>query len=158
MEPDKVELEAAESATQSCPPCPRRQVRSLILHLLYAADAFEYEASIEGLADQFNRGFDTDIPREGEVVTTVKAIVENRKKYDEFLIPLLSNWRLERIGCCTRLVLHLALWELMETDTPATIILNEAIELAKCFSEKDAYKFVNGVLDKAVRQLGRDVQ
>ena len=49
----------------------------------------------------------------------------------------------------------MALWELMETETPSTIVLNEAIELAKCFSEKDAYKFVNGVLDKAVKQLNR---
>jgi len=39
-------------------------------------------------------------------------------------------------------------WELLFTDTPTSIIINEAIELAKDFAEKDAYKFVNGLLDK----------
>lgn len=133
--------------------CSRRETRSLIFHLLYAMDAFGYDASLDTLIEEFNNGFEIDIPTEGEIPDAVIAITEDRKKYDEFLIPLLANWRLERVGCCTRLILHIALWELMHTETPSTIIINEAIELGKCFSEKDAYKFINGVLDQAVKKL-----
>ena len=39
---------------------------------------------------------------------------------------------------------------------PAKVAINEAIELAKCFAEKDAYKFVNGILDEAVKKMGRE--
>jgi N utilization substance protein B len=43
------------------------------------------------------------------------------------------------------------------TDTSPTIIINEAVELAKCFAEKDAYKFVNGILDEALKKYGKNV-
>lgn len=133
----------------------RREVRSLIFHVLYALEAFDYEVSVESVIDQFNRGFETDIPEDGEIAHVVKAIAAKRKQLDDFLVPLFANWRLERIGCCTRIILHMALWELMETEMPSTIVINEAIELAKGFSEKDAYKFINGVLDQAVKKLDR---
>jgi len=68
---------------------------------------------------------------------------------------LLDKWRLERIGVCTHIILWIGLWELMHTDTDSKIIINEAIELAKCFAEKDAYRFVNGILDQAVKKLER---
>lgn len=131
----------------------RREVRSLIFHLLYTVNSFDYDISVPAAAEQYNNGFDTDVPLDGEVVKTVEAIVAKRKEIDEFLVPLFSNWRLDRIGCCTHLILYMAIWELMDTDTPSTIVINEAIELSKCFSEKDAYKFINGVLDQAVKKL-----
>lgn len=130
----------------------RRQVRSLILHVLYTLDSFNYEIPVTTAIDQYNRGFETDIPTNGEVAQIVEAIVKKRKEIDETLLPLCANWRIERIGCCTRLILHMALWELTETETHKTIVINEAIELAKCFAEKDAYKFVNGVLDQAIKK------
>ena len=133
----------------------RRQVRSLIFHILYTIDAFEYDLSVESVIGQYNLGFDMDIPLDGEVAQTVKAIIAKRAEIDEFLLPLLSNWRLDRIGCCTHLILYMAGWELMDTETPKTIVINEAIELAKAFSEKDAYKFINGVLDQAVKKLNK---
>lgn len=131
----------------------RREVRSLIFHVLYTVDSFNYEISVEAVIDQYNTGFDLEIPLNGEVADAVNKIIEQRKEFDIFLTPLFANWRLERIGCCTHLILYIALWELMDTETPSTIVINEAIELSKCFSEKDAYKFINGVLDQAVKKL-----
>jgi N utilization substance protein B len=43
------------------------------------------------------------------------------------------------------------MWELESRTVSHSIVLNEAIELAKCFAEKDAYKFINGILDEAVK-------
>ncbi|HML19849.1 MAG TPA: transcription antitermination factor NusB, partial [Candidatus Dependentiae bacterium] len=62
-------------------------------------------------------------------------------------------WRFDRLGVCTKLILRLAVWELLHADEPHNIIINEAIELAKCFSEDDAYKFINGILDEAVKVI-----
>lgn len=129
----------------------RRDVRSLIFHLLYAMESFNYQESLDAIVDNFNRGFDLEIPRDGEVFQIAQAIVNERDELDTKIKPLLINWRFERIGVCTKLILRQALWELLNTDTAPNIIINEAIELAKCFSETDAYKFVNGILDEVVK-------
>lgn len=134
----------------------RREVRSLILHLLYAMDAFDYSVSLEAITDNFNRGFDLSIPFSSEVFNISKTIIDNRNALDDAIKPLLHNWRFDRIGLCTKLILRLALWELNNTQTSANIVMNEAIELAKCFAERDAYKFVNGILDEAVKKMGRE--
>lgn len=136
----------------------RREIRSLIFHFLYALEAYDYAVSLESLVDNYNRGFELDIPFDGEVVKTVQAVAAEKKELDALLVPLLANWRLERIGCCTRIILYMALWELYRTTTPPTIVINEAIELAKNFSEKDAYKFVNGILDEALKRLQKEAQ
>jgi N utilization substance protein B len=125
----------------------QREKRSLIFHLLYAAESFDYQISLEAMVDNFNRGFDLD------VVITTQTVIDSRDILDDAYKPFLSNWRFDRIGVCTKLILRFALWELLNTSTLPTIIINEAIELAKCFAEKDAYKFINGVLDKAVTEL-----
>lgn len=134
----------------------RREVRSLILHLLYAIDAFDYDVSLESIADNFNRGFELAIPFDSEVFKVSQKIIDKRDQLDEAIKPLLHNWRFDRIGVCTKLILRLALWELYNTKTSANIVMNEAIELAKCFAERDAYKFVNGILDEAVKKMGRE--
>lgn len=131
----------------------QREKRSVLFNLLYVAESFDYQISLEAMVDDFNRGFSFDIPFDSNVVTTARHIIELRDALDEAYKPLLSNWRFDRLGVCTKLILRYALWELLYTDTLPTIVINEAIELAKCFAEKDAYKFINGVLDKAVKEL-----
>ena len=126
----------------------RRKHRSLLFHILYAVDAFDYDVDASEVARKLNEEYETDIPLHGDIVTTVNDIAQKRNELDQTLIPFLENWRFERIGKCTLLVLRYAIWEILYTKTPHNIIINEAIELAKCFSEKDAYKFVNGILDK----------
>lgn len=133
----------------------RRDFRSLIIQLLYVMESFDYTVSLESVILNFNRGYEMDIPTDGEVSTIARSVIEEREALDEMIKPLLANWRLERLGTCTRLVLRLALWELIHTDTAATIVINEAIELAKSYSEKDAYKFVNGILDEAVKKMDK---
>lgn len=126
----------------------RREVRSLIFHLIYAMEGFDYSVSLESIVDMFNRGFGLNISVNDEIFKIANSVIENHEKLDELIKPLLSNWRLERIGLCTKLILRMSIWELKEIGTASNIVINEAIELAKCFSEKDAYRFVNGVLDE----------
>ncbi len=126
----------------------RRKMRSLLFHVLYAADAFDYETSAVEISRNFNREYDTNIDLEGEIITTVNEIAKRRDELDEQIVPFLENWKFDRIGRCTLLVLRYAIWEMLYTTTPHSIVINEAIELAKCFAEQDSYKFVNGILDK----------
>ncbi|MDR3550656.1 MAG: transcription antitermination factor NusB [Candidatus Babeliales bacterium] len=136
----------------------RREVRSLIFHLLYAMEGFDYETELESIVYNFNSGFELDIPVTSEVFKVSYEVITKRDALDEIIIPFLANWRFERVGVCTKLILRLAIWELQNTDTPSTIVINEAIELAKCFAEKDAYKFVNGLLDKFVKATNPEIE
>lgn len=148
---EEVEFEATSDSGST--KLSRRDFRALVFHLLYAWDSSGYDSSLNAVIDTFNRGFELDIPLEGEVADTVQKIAASRDRVDEIIKPLLKNWTLDRVGYLTRIILWMAVWELLNTDTPTTIVINEAIELAKNFSEKDAYKFINGVLDEVVKTL-----
>ena len=128
----------------------QREKRSLLFHFLYAVESFDYQISLEAIVDNFNRGFNLNVPLESDIVRMAHSVIEEREALDLLYQPLLSNWRFDRLGVCTKLILRLAVWELVHTKTEPIIIINEAIELAKSFAEKDAYKFINGVLDKAL--------
>lgn len=133
----------------------RRDLRSLIFHILYIADCYDYQMSIDAIIDNINRGFDFDIPMDSEVVKTAAAIIEQRETLDENYKPFLAHWRLERLSIVTKLILRYGVWELANSDLEATIIINEAVELAKCFAEDDAFKFINGVLDEAAKHQNK---
>jgi N utilization substance protein B len=130
----------------------RRDIRSLIFHLLYAAESHEYNTPLLTIVDNLNRGFDLDIPFESEAVRVAHAVIEQRDLLDAQYTGLLANWRPDRVSVCTKLILRLGFWELMNTDIDSRIIINEAIELAKCFAEDDAYRFVNGLLDRGMKE------
>jgi N utilization substance protein B len=76
---------------------------------------------------------------------------------DPLISEAASSWRIERMNVVDRLILRLAIFELLqERDTPASVIINEAIELARSFSADEAVPFVNGVLDAVRRRLERE--
>lgn len=127
--------------------------RSLIFQLLYALDAFEYDVSLASIADNLYRGFGVIIPQESAVFKTALAVAAERETLDKHIAPLIENWRLDRLGVATKLILRLATWEMQHTEVDAAVIINEAVELAKCFAEKDAYKFINGILDEFLKTL-----
>ncbi|MCK4517158.1 transcription antitermination factor NusB [Candidatus Babeliales bacterium] len=140
-------------AIQPLRPESRRDMRALAFHFIYAMDRSDYAISIEEIIQNFRSGFNVEIDDDSLAVTMAHGAIEQREELDEFVKPLLRNWKLERLGCCTRLILRLALWELQQPNAIASIVINEAIELAKAFAEKDAYKFINGILDEAAKLI-----
>lgn len=130
----------------------RRDIRSLIFHLLYAAEGCDYSTTTDTLFDSFNRGFHLEIPLDSDIYTIAGAVIENRTELDTYYETLFANWRPDRVSVCARLILRLGVWELINTDIDSRIIINEAIELAKCFAEPDAYRFINGLLDRVVKE------
>ena len=76
---------------------------------------------------------------------------------DALIASHARNWRIERMAVIDRLVLRLAIYELLaEPPTPAKVVINEALELARTFSGEEAVPFVNGVLDAVRKTLGKD--
>ena len=101
------------------------------------------EPSPERETDDDLRAFANDLVR--ETLARVDAI-------DQLLVAHAHNWRLERMAVIDRLVLRLAVGELLaHPETPPKVVINEALELARTFSGDESVAFVNGVLD-AVRK------
>jgi transcription antitermination protein NusB len=76
-----------------------------------------------------------------------EGAAHDAKDLDEIISKHAANWRLERISAIDRAILRLAMHEMRVTDTPAKVVINEAVDLAKKFSSEDAGGFVNGILD-----------
>jgi N utilization substance protein B len=72
---------------------------------------------------------------------------------DEIIAKHCENWRFERLAAIDRAILRLAIHEMRASDTPAKVVLNEAVELAKKFSSEESGAFVNGVLDSVHKSL-----
>jgi N utilization substance protein B len=72
---------------------------------------------------------------------------------DATIVKHADNWRFERLAAIDRAILRLAIHELNGKDTPAKVVLNEAVELAKKFSSEESGAFVNGILDAVHKSL-----
>jgi N utilization substance protein B len=84
-------------------------------------------------------------------IEIVEGTVGRVEAIDRLLAEHSANWRLDRMSVVDRNILRLAVYELLSRSTPASVVINEAIEIAKRFSTPEAPAFVNGVLD-AVNQ------
>lgn len=81
---------------------------------------------------------------------------EHVAELDRHLGEAAKNWRVERMTVMDRLILRLAIYELVHTpDVPPLVVIDEALELARTFSTDDAVKFINGILDAVRRTLQR---
>jgi N utilization substance protein B len=83
----------------------------------------------------------------------VDAVLACKAEIDEKLSTMVENYSPERIDPVDRAVLRLGTYELMKTETPNKVIINEAIELAKRFGTTDSNRFVNGMLDSVAKSL-----
>lgn len=72
---------------------------------------------------------------------------------DELIARHTEHWRIERLAAIDRNILRLAVHELRRGETPEKVVINEALELAKKYSEPDAVGFLNGVLDAIRKSL-----
>ena len=85
-----------------------------------------------------------------------EGVVAHVAELDPLISEAAAHWRIERMNVLDRLVLRLAVYEFLhQPDTPATVIINEALELVRAFSSDEAVPFVNGILDAIKRRLER---
>jgi len=137
--------------------CNRRRARAAALQALY-------ECEVGGLTPQQALGVlhhagppeveDPGADEHAFVVSLVRGAIDGRDALDERIGDAAANWRVERMATIDRLVMRLALHELLShRQSPPRVVISEAIELARAYSGEDAAKFVNGVLDGAYRRL-----
>jgi N utilization substance protein B len=87
----------------------------------------------------------------------VAGTLERLAEEDALIAAHTKNWRIERLAVIDRLVMRMAIFELLTAqDTPARVIISEAIELARTFSGEEPVPLINGVLDSVRKSLNRE--
>ena len=131
----------------------RRKSRELALQMLFQADMGKQSPeqvrksfwSERKEMDESVRGFADDIFR---------LATERSEDIDKLIEAHAQNWRMERMAAVDRNVIRAAVAEFMGyPQTPAPIIINEALEIARKFSSPEAVNFINGVLDSVAKDL-----
>ena len=87
----------------------------------------------------------------------VSGTIEKVKETDELIAAHTRNWRIERMAVIDRLIMRLAIYELLtDSGTPPKVVINEALELARTFSGEEPVPLINGVLDAVRKTLNRE--
>jgi N utilization substance protein B len=133
----------------------RRKARETALQTLYASEV-SGKAWEEALADMLGRRKPSEEAEE-YARRIVHHVSESKDELDKKIIGSLENWRFDRVSIVDRVILRMALAELIHCpEVPVNVIINEAIEIAHKFSSGKAGKFVNGILDKLAREIRDD--
>jgi transcription antitermination protein NusB len=134
------------------PGATRRHAREVAFRLAYQADVmaegFDADWSARCAEEQLG-------PDPSELVNDVFDVLRRRAgEVDELIRSAARNWELDRLAATDRSVLRIATAELIgRPGTPARVILDEAIEIARRFGSEESARFVNGVLDHVARHL-----
>jgi N utilization substance protein B len=127
-------------------------VREVVLQILYQDDVNPDADPVE--TDRFLRGrLKEDQQALGFAHMLLSGVRRNRGELDGMLSKMADNWSLERMAVTDRNVLRMGAFEILYTDTPPRVVINEAVELAKRYGARQSPPFVNGVLDRFLREV-----
>ncbi|NWF84299.1 MAG: transcription antitermination factor NusB [Bryobacteraceae bacterium] len=141
----------------------RRKSRQRALQVLFLCDARklpaeqaieQYYASLFSGEVEQETGDEPPGPlsRDPFMESLVRGTIASLEEIDHHISQRAANWRLERMPMVDRNLLRMAVYEMKDLGTPPAVVIDEALELARRYSEEDAVPFINGVLD-AVRKV-----
>ena len=123
----------------------RSELREIIMKVLYKIDIYN-DASVDyKIEDVISEQLEIE---NSFVNETIDGILENKDKIYKLANKYLKDWKMNRLNKVDQAILSIGIYELMYTDTPSVVSINEAIELSKKYSEDAVTKMINGVLDK----------
>lgn len=141
----------------------KREAREFCLQFLYhyQLPAFKDQKKDMDSTEIFQRmqefkqtlGIDLNTEAQAYVATLVKGILKTYDELEEILVKYLKNWKLSRISKIEHTIFMMAIYELKyQPEVPGKVVINEAIELGKKYSTKEAGSFLNGILDNIFKQ------
>jgi N utilization substance protein B len=132
----------------------RHRSRQRALQVLFLWDQRKQEIG-EAISSFYETlGSEEDEPRSAPdefMETLVRGAAAQSNEIDQRIIEKSDHWRLERMPAVDRNILRLAVYEMSELQTPAPVVIDEALELARQFSGDASVSFINGVLDAVHR-------
>ena len=125
----------------------RRQARMYAVMSLYS---YEINDRKTNLTEILNFDYDNAISENifSFTKTLVEGTINNLERIDNLIEKYSNNWDIKRIQYVDKSIIRMSIYSLIFLkDIPKSVVIDEAVEIAKIFSDKDSYKFVNGILD-----------
>jgi N utilization substance protein B len=146
---------AGRQAGSDCYPMKRRRAREYAIQLLFQYDLTGSDLN-EDLLNEFWES-NNETPDVKEFThNIVRGTIENLGSIDEIIKNAAEHWSIDRMAVVDRNILRAATYELFyKSDIPASVIINEAIEISKKYSAEDSSAFINGILDKINKSKNR---
>ena len=123
----------------------RSELRKYIMTILYQINVYsknKMEYNVDSIIKEV-------LEIENEFVKeVVYGVITYQKEIDEVANKYLKEWSIDRLGNTDQAILRMGIYELLYTSIPEVVAINEAVELAKSYSDDDVRKMINGVLDK----------
>lgn len=127
----------------------RSELREKIMTILYQIEMYKKNKFEYNLDDVIHENIDIS---NSFVNTIVNGVLEKEIELDTIANKYLNNWTIDRLDNVGAVILRMGIYEIKYTDTPDIVAINEAIELAKKYSEENVRKMINAVLDKVVNE------
>lgn len=126
----------------------RRKARECALQMLFASDVVA-DTAYFATADYWNELGETSIDGKARDFADhlVNGTLTNLTAVDDRIRSRAEHWRIERMAIVDRNILRLSVYEFLFEDTPHTVVINEALEIARRFSSFESTQFINGILD-----------
>ena len=127
----------------------RSELREKIMTILYQIDMYK--------KSNYNYDLDKVIKENIEISnefvnTIVNGVLDNYDELNKIANEYLTDWTIDRLDNLGATILRMSLYEIKYTGTPNIVVINEAIELAKKYSDENVRKMINAVLDKIVNE------
>ena len=127
----------------------RSELREKCMIILYQNEILNSKKSETSIEDIIKDNIDYD----NEFVSSiVHGVLEKKDELDKLANKYMNDWTIDRIDKTGACILRMAIYELKYTDTPEIVVINEAVELAKKYSDDSVRKIINAVLDKMIRE------
>ena len=123
----------------------RSELRKKIMTILYQINVYKKSKMEYNVDEIINEVLDID---NEFVKETVYGVLTYQNEIESLANKYLDGWTIDRLGNTDKAILEMGIYELIYTDTPDIVCINEAIELAKIYSDDAVRKMINGVLDK----------
>lgn len=142
----------------STPSLGRHQIRIKALQAIFQMkfnEELDRDDAIEAALLSELEDDETELPDAPYLSEIVHGVLDNEEAINDAIRPYLKNWTLERLPKTDSIILQIAVYELFfakNEEIPQRVALNEAIELAKDFSDEKSRKFINGVLSNMVKE------
>ncbi len=126
----------------------RSALREIIIKVLYQVYIYKEKNLSYELKDIIKENLEA----ENEFVTTsIKEVIKREEKLNSIANKYMKDWSIDRVSKVDKAIISLAIYELLYTDTPDIVAINEAIELSKKYSDEKVVKLINGMLDSIMK-------
>lgn len=129
----------------------RREAREYAFQLIYELGVQGEKSTDELIADT---AAEQEYKPDKYITETVKGVKEHLAEIDEIVSEYSLKWKLQRLSGATHAIMRLGVYEMLYTDVPFSVAINEAVEIAKKYDHDKAPKFINGILNAVAESKG----